>query len=165
MSQHLYTFRKPEHLCLKTEIEALFGAGNTSMSAFPLRITYRKLSYTGQGPQVKVLLSVSKRHFKHAVDRNRAKRQIREAYRLQKHALLNAMPADIALHIAFIWLSDRPVPSSLVSSRMHTALKRIQEKVCPINYAEQATASTDEMATSIHEESTNSTPETLTPKE
>lgn len=96
MSQHLYTFRKPEHLCLKTEIEALFGAGNTSMSAFPLRITYRKLPYTGQGPQVKVLLSVSKRHFKHAVDRNRAKRQIREAYRLQNTHC--SMPCQLIWH-------------------------------------------------------------------
>ena len=138
MSQHLYTFRKPEHMCLKAEIEALFSAGNTSMSAFPLRITYRKLPYTGQGPQVKVLLSVSKRHFKHAVDRNRAKRQIREAYRLQKHILTDAFPTDMALHIAFIWLSDRPVPSSLVSSRMQATLKRIQEKVCHTEHVEQS---------------------------
>ena len=94
--------------------------------------------YTGQGPQVKVLLSVSKRHFKHAVDRNRAKRQIREAYRLQKHILTDALPTDMALHIAFIWLSDRPVPSSLVSSRMQATLKRIQEKVCHTEHVEQS---------------------------
>ena len=124
-----YTFRKPEHLCLKSEIEALFSSGCKSMSVFPLRVTFRCFAYTGQGPQVKVLLSVSKRHFKHAVDRNRAKRQLREAYRHLKPAFLASLPDDVALHIAFIWLSDRPVRTDLVATRMQTALQRISEKV------------------------------------
>ena len=118
-----YTFRKPEHLCLKSEIEALFSSGCKSMSVFPLRVTFRRFAYTGQGPQVKVL------HFKHAVDRNRAKRQLREAYRHLKPAFLASLPDDVALHIAFIWLSDRPVRTDLVATRMQTALQRISEKV------------------------------------
>ena len=124
-----YTFRKAEHICLKTEIESLFSAGSTSMSAFPLRATYRKLTYDGQGPQVKVLLSVSKRHLHHAVDRNRAKRQIREAYRLQKHLLISSLPQDVAINVAFIWLADHPMPSKLVSSRMNQILQRIRQNV------------------------------------
>lgn len=124
-----YTFRKPEHLCLKSEIEALFSSGCSSMSVFPLRVTFRRFAYEGKGPQAKVLLSVSKRHFKHAVDRNRAKRQLREAYRHLKPTFLAALPADVCLHIAFIWLSDRPVRSELVATRMKTALQRINEKV------------------------------------
>ena len=111
-----FTFRKPEHLCLKTEIDALFTAGSRSMSVYPLRVTYRMLPYAGSGPQVKVLL-------------NRAKRQLREAYRLQKHQLVEALPNDKALHIAFIWLSDRPVPSHIVSARMEVALRRIRENI------------------------------------
>ena len=115
-------------MCLKSEIEALFSAGNTSMTAFPMRVTFRRMPYDGQGPQAKILLSVSKRHFKHAVDRNRAKRQLREAYRLQKPTFLASLPADVSLHIAFIWLSDVPVRSELVHSRMSTLLRRISEK-------------------------------------
>ena len=111
-----YTFRKPEHLCLKSEIEALFSSGCKSMSVFPLRVTFRRFAYTGQGPQVKVLLSVSKR-------------QLREAYRHLKPAFLASLPDDVALHIAFIWLSDRPVRTDLVATRMQTALQRISEKV------------------------------------
>lgn len=99
------------------------------MTVFPLRVTYRALPYAGNGPQVKVLISVSKRHFKHAVDRNRAKRQIREAYRLQKQVLLSVLPADKAVHVAFIWLSDRPVKSDLVHKRLYTALQRMAEKL------------------------------------
>ena len=129
-----YTFRKPEHLCLKREIEELFSAGNTSMSAFPMRATFKQLPYDGKGPQVKILLSVSKRHFKHAVDRNRAKRQLREAYRLRKPVFLSSLPTHVALHIAFIWLSDRPICSEQVHTRMDTLLRRISEKIqlsCP----------------------------------
>jgi DNA-binding CsgD family transcriptional regulator len=44
-----FTFHKPEHLCLKTEIDALFTAGSRSMSVYPLRVTYRMLPYAGSG--------------------------------------------------------------------------------------------------------------------
>ncbi len=129
MPQHVYTFRKAEHICLKREIESLFSAGCTSMTQFPLRATFRTYPYEGKGPQVKILLSVSKRHFKHAVDRNRAKRQIREAYRLQKHLLLEQLPQSVSVHMAFIWLSDEPMPSSLVHKRVRGILQRVAEKV------------------------------------
>lgn len=123
-----FTFPKAEHLCLKKEIEELFTAGSQSATMFPLRTTFRVKPYGGNGPRVKVLISVSKRKFKHAVDRNRAKRQVREAYRLQKHVLLERLPEGLALNMAFIWLSDKPVRSQLVHSRMLTALQRVGEK-------------------------------------
>lgn len=124
-----YTFSKPEHLCLTSEIEALFGAGSSSLSMFPLRATYRTLPYEGHGPRVKVLLSVSKRRLRHAVDRNRAKRQLREAYRLQKQLLWNRLPEGKALHIAFIWLAGQPIDSARVAKRMHTLLYQMAERL------------------------------------
>ncbi len=124
-----YTFSKPEHLCLTSEIEALFGAGSSSLSMFPLRATYRTLPYEGHGPRVKVLLSVSKRRLRHAVDRNRAKRQLREAYRLQKLLLWNRLPEGKALHIAFIWLAGQPIDSARVAKRMHALLQQMAERL------------------------------------
>ena len=124
-----YTFSKPEHLCLTNEIEALFGAGSSSLSMFPLRATYRTLPYEGHGPRVKVLLSVSKRRLRHAVDRNRAKRQLREAYRLQKQLLWNRLPEGKALHIAFIWLAGQPIDSARVAKRMHALLQQMAERL------------------------------------
>ena len=83
-----YTFGKPEHLCLERDINQLFSSRQKSIIAFPLRLLMLVVPYSGSGPHAKVLISVSKRHFKHAVDRKPAKRQVREAYRQQKHRLL-----------------------------------------------------------------------------
>ncbi|MBO4800640.1 MAG: ribonuclease P protein component [Bacteroidaceae bacterium] len=114
----MFSFDKSQRLCSRKAIEALFASGNRAISAFPLRVIYRP-AHTQQ-----VLCSVSKRHFRHAVDRNRAKRQMREAWRLH-HGILE----DAALHIAFIWLSDTPQPSELVHRKMKNLLHRITEDI------------------------------------
>ena len=124
-----YTFGKPEHLCLERDINQLFSSRQKSIIAFPLRLLMLVVPYSGSGPHAKVLISVSKRHFKHAVDRNRAKRQVREAYRLQKHRLLEHIPEQSAVHLAFIWLSDDPMPSDLVHKRMLTLLNRAADRL------------------------------------
>lgn len=130
-----YGFPKPEHLSLQRDIDALFTEGNRSAVAFPVRAVWREVEWNGHGPRVKVLVSVSKRKFKHAVDRNRAKRQMREAYRLNKHILAHNLTesqtenqADTtALHIGFIWLADKPQKSSKVQKRIITLLKNIND--------------------------------------
>ena len=76
-----------------------------------------------------MLLSVSKRRLRHAVDRNRAKRQLREAYRLQKQLLWNRLPEGKALHIAFIWLAGQPIDSARVAKRMHALLQQMAERI------------------------------------
>ncbi|MDO5074528.1 MAG: ribonuclease P protein component [Bacteroidales bacterium] len=123
-----YTFPKAEHLCLQRHIDALFSPESQSIVAFPLRVLVRPVAYAGKGPKVQVLISVSKRKFKHAVDRNRAKRQVREAYRLNKHLLLEALPPECALHLAFVWISPEAQDSRLVHKRMITLLQRLAER-------------------------------------
>ena len=115
-------FPKSERLCSRKAIEALFAGGNRAFSAFPLRVVYK----VTDEPRTQVLISVSKRHFKHAVDRNRAKRQIREAWRLHRDILI---PHPSTLHIAFIWLADEPQPSDLVQRKMKNLLHRIAEQI------------------------------------
>jgi len=96
---------------------------------------------------IQVLISVSKRHFKHAVDRNRAKRQIREAWRLNRDILAPLFPSlssqrelqeeesasspipSASLHLAFIWLSDEPQSTELVQRKMKNLLHRISEQL------------------------------------
>ena len=128
-SPRRYTFGKPEHLCLERDIHQLFSSRQKSMIAFPLRLLMLVVPHSGSSPHAKVLISVSKRHFKHAVDRNRAKRQVREAYRLQKHLLLAHIPEHSTVHLAFIWLSDEPMLSDLVHKRMLTLLNRAADRL------------------------------------
>ncbi len=120
--------RKAERLDKKKVIEKMFAGGSRSFSVFPLRVVYLPIEEL-EAP-VSILVSVSKRRFKRAVKRNRVKRQIREAYRVNKHGLLDVLAEkQCRLAVAFIYLSDQLVESSLIEDRMKTALARIAETV------------------------------------
>nr|WP_302831367.1 ribonuclease P protein component [uncultured Bacteroides sp.] len=121
------TLRKPERLNRKKVIEKMFAGGSRSFSVFPLRVVY--LPVEESDAPVSILVSVSKRHFKRAVKRNRVKRQIREAYRMNKQELLSVLAQrQSRLAVAFIYLSDELVDSSVIEERMKTALARIVER-------------------------------------
>ena len=122
------TLRKPERLNRKKVIEKMFAGGSRSFSVFPLRVVY--LSVEELEAPASILVSVSKRRFKRAVKRNRVKRQIREAYRMNKHELLRVLEEkQCRLAIALIYLSDQLVESSIIENRLKTALARIAASV------------------------------------
>ena len=118
-------FKKSERVVSQKLIDELFDSGNThSMVAFPLRVVYMAKQRTDDSEPAQVLISVPKRRLHHAVDRNRAKRLIREAYRLNKQ-LLNAQ--DRQFIIAFLWISDTLAPTPVVASRVRKILKYIAQ--------------------------------------
>lgn len=121
-----YTFPKSERIVSQKLIDELFTtSGSRSLAAFPLRAVYN-LRERQEGDQpVQILISVPKKRFHHAVDRNRVKRQVREAYRRQKTRLTGKVPEGKALTAAFIWLADELHDSRQVSN----AVRRILEKV------------------------------------
>lgn len=80
------TYPKSERLKSKYIIDALFSKGK-SVSKYPLRLVYMPLEACDE--PIKMGVSVSKKHFKKAVDRNYFKRVLRETYRLNKHLLLD----------------------------------------------------------------------------
>ncbi|MBO7119172.1 MAG: ribonuclease P protein component [Bacteroidaceae bacterium] len=118
----LHTFPKEERLCSRKALEELFGGGRQSVSAFPVRAVFMP----NEVGTVRVLVSVSKRYFKRAVKRNRIKRQLREAYRLQKDLL---QPLEGGLDIALLWTSDEMLPSEKVQRKVQNILQRIRESV------------------------------------
>ena len=123
-------FPKKERLDSRKQIEMLFGGGGSlSMAAFPLRVVYIKKERARGDVPVQLLVSVSKRHFKHAVDRNRVKRQIREAYRLNKQLLCDVVPETDQVLMALVWLADEHYPAQEVEKRVVKLMQRMVEKL------------------------------------
>jgi ribonuclease P protein component len=121
------TFSKRERLFSLRLIEMLFGqSASRSLAAFPLRVVYLLRERQDGEEPVQMLVSVPKKRFHHAVDRNRVKRQVREAYRLRKHALYEALPEDKSLLLAFVWLSDRHLPTADVAARVGKLLGKLE---------------------------------------
>ncbi len=90
-----FTYPKIEKLKSKITIDLLFSKGK-SVSKYPLRLVYVESDYGiiesrdfGTEQKIKIGVSVSKKYFKNAVDRNYFKRVLRETYRLNKHILID----------------------------------------------------------------------------
>ncbi|MGO4817206.1 ribonuclease P protein component [Flavobacterium sp. W22_SRS_FP1] len=82
-----FTYPKNEKLKSKTTIGLLFTDGK-SVSKYPLRLVYHSGALS-DSQKLKMGVSVSKKNFKKAVDRNYFKRILRETYRLNKHILVD----------------------------------------------------------------------------
>ncbi len=108
-------------------MDRLFQGSNHSVSAYPLRAVFLPVG-TNDKEGVSVLISVPKKRFHDAVDRNRVKRQLREAYRKNKHALVDQMATrGEGLLIAFIYVSPQIEPTAYIEKRMTRLLGKISE--------------------------------------
>lgn len=121
------TFKKSERLCSRILMDRLFQGKSHSVSAYPLRAVFLPVDQLEQ-KGISVLMSVPKKRFHDAVDRNRVKRQLREAYRKHKHALTELMASrEQGLLIAFIYVSSQIEPSAHIEKRMTRLLEKIGE--------------------------------------
>ena len=97
-------YPKLERLKSKNTIDLLFSKGK-SVSKYPLRLVYVQLENEAKS-DIQVGVSVSKKYFKKAVDRNYYKRVLRETYRLNKHIILESVKDSYAL-MFFYQSADR----------------------------------------------------------
>ena len=94
------TLGKQERLKSKKLIEKLYTEGD-SIKTFPLRMVYVQTAHTSDFP-CQVGVSVAKKNYKLAVDRNRLKRLMRETYRLQKQIVYNNLDEPYVFMISYI---------------------------------------------------------------
>ena len=121
------TFKKDEKLKSHKLIEVLFKKGS-SFSIFPFRVLF-SFSEESLAP-LQTGFAVSTKHFKKAVDRNRIKRLMREAYRLQKNELtINLQKNKKYLAVFFIYTTNEILPFKELNEKMESALKKLNRIV------------------------------------
>lgn len=94
-----HRFPKSERLKGKALIDRLFSEGKTVFKQ-PVKLYWVPASFEGK-LKIKAGMGVPKRDFKRAVDRNRIKRLLREAYRLNKHLTEN-IPGQFAFMFIYV---------------------------------------------------------------
>ncbi|HEX6335293.1 MAG TPA: ribonuclease P protein component [Flavisolibacter sp.] len=123
-----FGFGSGERLKSRKLIEELFLKGK-SFAVFPIRAMYL-LQPAGGAPVVQAGVTVTKKHFRKAVDRNRIKRLMREAYRLQKEALLEKARAKNVKVLVFFMYSDKSIrPFTDVTQAMQKCLVQLEQRV------------------------------------
>jgi ribonuclease P protein component len=120
------TFPLKEHLKSKRVIEKLYAEG-ASVTSYPLRAVF--LEQEEQEPTAAILISVAKRRFRHAVDRNLVKRRIREAYRTSKHPFVEALQAKgKKMAVAILYIDTRHNSTEFIKRKMEKLLAGIITK-------------------------------------
>ena len=114
-----FNYPKNEKLKSKTTIDSLFSQGK-SVSKYPLRLVY-VVEPTSE-VEINFGVSVSKKYFKKAVDRNYFKRLLRESYRHNKHLILGQTEKKYAI-MMFYQSKDR-----LTYAEIHTKTIQLFEK-------------------------------------
>lgn len=136
-----FSLSQDERIKSRKQIDRLFkGGGAKAMSAYPLRVVFlTELKEEDDSTVAQMMVSVPKRYFKRAVKRNHVKRQVREAYRLNKHILLEALAEDDEtdnrrkMSLCFIWTSDQLASTDTVTEKVRNLLTRIAERIAGNN--------------------------------
>lgn len=122
------TFPAAERIKSKKVLEELYQKGET-INHFPFRLKFMRHNFEDE-VKVKITVSVPKRNVRKAVQRNRLKRQIKEAYRLNKSTLLSQFenePKGLALFLIYTGKQDQEY--ALLESKLIELLKKLQSKL------------------------------------
>ena len=125
-------FSKQERICNRDDFKRLFSEGK-SFFAYPFRCVF----YVSPAEElfVRMAVSVSKKKFKRAVDRNRVKRLMRESYRLEKHYLYNHLAqAPITFNMLLIYTGNTILDYKTIRHGMQGLMKKVRDAAngcCP----------------------------------
>jgi len=125
---HQNSFSKIEHLCGEKRITRLYTQGDAFI-AYPVRVVFLIEPKSDIEP-ANVLISVPKKRFKRAVKRNRLKRLIREAYRLNKQELIEKLEEkQLQIHVAFNYVSDDELDFVSIEKKIKLSLQKLIDKI------------------------------------
>ena len=128
---------KREKLCSRTAINMLF-AGGRSVVAYPLRavVAVKRCDSETVGGEVqsgivaKFMITVPKKKIRTAVGRVLVRRRIREAYRLNRSVLAQALqPAGSVAEIAFLYMDTSIADYATIEASMKKLLGKISSQV------------------------------------
>lgn len=123
-----YSLNKTERLKSKKEISRLFKDGKF------LYTTNFKLGWDTcvsiEKSSLKTAVSIPKKNFKLAVDRNRLKRQIKEIYRLNKNIVYNTLEnSNLSVNIIIIFNAKNKLPYKIMEPELITLLEKLSKKL------------------------------------
>lgn len=122
----MFTFKKIERLCSKKDIELLYKLGS-SKTFFPLKFFWRENTFESPYP-ARVLMTVPKRIYKHAVDRNLLKRRMREAYRTSKQPFYEEiLRAEKKLDVLIMYVGKEKEDYFTIKKTLEQGLKKVAE--------------------------------------
>ena len=123
---------KTERLHHRKYIQELFRE-SSSLFVHPFKLVYNLYpAPTTEAPQV--LFTVPKKTFRRATQRNRLRRQVREAYRLHKHTLQATLPPARALRLAIIYVGKTALPYASLEKRLVSVLQRLAVAIGPSDH-------------------------------
>jgi ribonuclease P protein component len=125
--KRLFTFSKQERLTGKTSIDQLFNEGR-SFNLFPFRVLYNIVDHPAE-PAARLLIAIPKKKVKHAVDRNRLRRLVRESYRLNKTGFITCLETrSVSLHFALIYTGESvDLPFKEVEGKITACMAKLEK--------------------------------------
>lgn len=130
MTGKKYTFKKEERLKSRKRIKQLFSGGN-SYAVYPLRLVWLPIEEGAVDVPVQFALTVAKKRIRRASHRNRIRRRIREAWRLNKHDLYKKIedsPSSFAFMVLFTGKEEDSTFQN-IERAMQTILQRFPKKM------------------------------------
>lgn len=127
------TLNKEERIKGNKRIDSLFLSGDAFI-AYPLRVVFLQKENIDSQPPISMMVSVSKKRFKRAVKRNRMKRLIREAFRLNRAELYSICKQyNINLDIAFLYLKNELSDYKEIEKALLKAIVILENKIMEKN--------------------------------
>ena len=132
-----HKFTKPERLKSRKLIQQLFGGKGKSVTAVPVKAVWAAIAYAPPAAPVQAGVSVPARNFAKATARNLLTRRMREAYRLQKHLLFEAVqaapqPQTGGIALMLIYIGKKELPYQLIFEKTGQCLVRIAAAISAV---------------------------------